>query len=87
MTANPVRRDDLEINPVADGYVVYDPARDRVHYLNQTAALVLEFCDGHETPTSIAESVRAAYQLDTPVDQQVAECIDQLCREGLINLR
>lgn len=87
MTANPVRRDDLEINPVADGYVVYDPARDRVHYLNQTAALVLEFCDGHETPTGIAESVRAAYQLDEPVDEQVTECIDRLCREGLISVR
>jgi PqqD family protein of HPr-rel-A system len=86
MTANPVRRDDLEINPVADGYVVYDPARDQVHFLNQTAALVLEFCDGDETPAGIAESVRAVYRLDEPVDEQVAECIERLRREGLITV-
>jgi hypothetical protein len=39
--SNPVAAPDLEINAVSDGYVVYQPGRDRVHYLNQTAALLL----------------------------------------------
>src|SRR5439155_6925151 len=42
----PVRVDDLEINFVGDGYVVYHPARDRMHSLNHTAAVVLELCTG-----------------------------------------
>ena len=33
---------DLEINQVPDGYVIYQADRDRVHFLNSTAAAVLE---------------------------------------------
>jgi hypothetical protein len=46
VTDRPVRSDSIDINPVADGYVVYDPATDLVHYLNHTAAMVLELCGG-----------------------------------------
>ena len=46
-SSNPKMASDLEINEVSDGYIVYQPDRDRVHYLNQTATLVLELCNGH----------------------------------------
>src|SRR5262249_35525069 len=32
----------LEINPVEDGFMIYRPDADRVHYLNHTAVLILE---------------------------------------------
>ena len=46
---HPLAVDGVEVVPTADGYVVYDEQRDRVHYLNHTAVLVLEFCTGENT--------------------------------------
>jgi PqqD family protein of HPr-rel-A system len=84
VSTHPARRADIEIEPVADGYVVYDPRRDRVHHLNRTAAFVLELCDGERTAGEIAGSLQAAYGLDEPVDRHVAECLEHLRREGLV---
>jgi len=82
--AKPARRAGIEINAVSDGYVVYDPDRDRVHYLNQTAAFILEFCTGNNTPDDIAASLQSAYHLDQPVNAHVRRCLEQLRTEGLI---
>jgi hypothetical protein len=42
----PVLAADVEVHAVEDGCVVYVPADRRVHFLNETAMLVLEQCDG-----------------------------------------
>ena len=80
----PARADGVEVNAVADGYVVYDKERDRVHYLNHTAAVVLEFCTGENSPAEIVTILQAAYDLSEPPDGEVAECLQQLRDEGLI---
>lgn len=81
----PERAVGLDINAVADGYVVYHPTRDRVHYLNNTAALVLEFCTGDNTTSEIVEMFQLAFDLpEAPVDE-VRQCLDQLSAEGLIS--
>lgn len=85
MEDRPVRREGIEIHPVADGYVVYDPARDRVHHLNHTAALVLEFCNSENTNADIAGTLQTAYKLSESVGEQVDECIEQLRRQGLLH--
>jgi hypothetical protein len=87
MTDCPARSDRIEINPVADGYVVYDSDRDRVHYLNHTAALVLELCTGRHTVTDIADTLKGAYEPGhpgEPIGELVGGCIDQLCGLGLV---
>src|SRR6202161_1691637 len=84
MTDRPVRSDKIEINPVDDGYVVYDPGRDRVHYLNHTAAVVLELCTGSNSRADIAAVVRAAYGPADSLETQVSECIDKLRAESIV---
>jgi hypothetical protein len=81
---HPVRAPDLEINEVADGYIVYQPDRDRVHYLNQTAALVLELCNGRNAEADLPELLRLAWDLPAPPVEEVAECLEALRKEGLI---
>lgn len=82
--ALPRRADDLEINPVPDGYIVYQASRDRVHYLNHTAVLVLELCTGRVRAAEIPDLVKDAYDLaEAPVDE-VAGCLDTLSAEGLV---
>ena len=46
MTEVLVRAEGLDVNEVPDGYVIYQTEADRVHYLNKTAAIVFELCDG-----------------------------------------
>jgi len=82
--ANPAKAPGLEINPVNDGYVVYQAARDRVHYLNQTAAIVFELCNGQNSPDDIAALLQQAWELTTPPATQVADCLSSLRQEGLI---
>jgi hypothetical protein len=74
----------LEINEVADGYVVYDPARDRIHYLNHTAVVVLELCNGGVTAGELARLVQTAYDLPEPPVAEVGDCLDRLVEEGLV---
>jgi hypothetical protein len=84
MTLGPVRCDGVEVNEVSDGLVVYDTARERVHYLNHTAALILELCTGDNDAAGMAAALGDAYDLDeVPIDE-VRDCLDQLRREGLI---
>ena len=84
MTEYPRHVEGVEINRVADGYVVYQPARDRVHYLNQTATIVLELCNGKNDAAKIASLLQSAYELpDLPLEE-VTGCLGQLRAEGLI---
>lgn len=46
---NPV----ILLSPVEEGYVAYDPALDRLHHLNPTAALIVELCDGSRSVDEI----------------------------------
>lgn len=84
MTDRPARAADIEINRVDDGYVVYHPAQERVHYLNHTAALVLELCTGENDAASIVGLLHTAYELPEPPVDEVAGCLDQLRAEGLV---
>ncbi len=81
---NPLRAEGIEVVPAVDGYVVYDPAHDRVHYLNHTAALILEFATGANSDAEITRMLQLAYDLPDPPAQEVQECLDQLRAEGLV---
>lgn len=75
----------LDVNEVTDGYVVHQPDRDRVHYLNHTAAIVLELCTGRTAACSMPELLRESYGLDAPPEEEVVQCLDTLRKEGLIS--
>ncbi len=84
MQKYPKQADGIEINKVADGYVVYQPERERVHYLNHTAAMVLELCDGQIAVESMPQIIQDAYQLPQPPHTEVAECLKRFFDEELI---
>jgi hypothetical protein len=84
MSECPTRVETIEVNPVPEGYIVYDPERDRVHQLNHTAALVLEHCDGSNTSADIVRILQVAYDLPAPPEAATLDCIDRLRQEGLV---
>lgn len=81
----PLAVEGVEVVPTADGYVVYDEQRDRVHYLNHTAALVLEFCTGENTAEEIVRALQLAYDLPEPPEAETHECLTRLRAEGLVH--
>jgi hypothetical protein len=85
MNERPKLATGVEINKVADGYIVYQPDRDRVHYLNHTATVVLELCNGENSPQAIADLLRSMYELQAPPLEEVATCLRQLTDEGLVS--
>jgi hypothetical protein len=81
---NPRRVDGLEINPVEDGFMIYQPDKDRVHYLNHTAVLVLELSDGRRSASEIAELIQEAYRLSKRPRREVDEALAKMTSEGLV---
>jgi hypothetical protein len=84
MSDHPSAVDGLDVNEVKDGLVVYDPAQDRVHYLNATAAVVFTLCDGTQDTAAIADVVAKTYNLDEAPVADVEACVLQLADEGLL---
>jgi Coenzyme PQQ synthesis protein D (PqqD) len=83
-THRPVRTDGLEINEVADGLVVYQAAPERVHYLNNTAAVVFELCDGDLTVAEIADALRRLFSLASAPTAEVEACLVELAAKGVV---
>lgn len=85
LSARPQAAAGLEVNEVPDGLIVYEPARDRVHQLNATAAAVFDLCTGERSVMKIAELVQEAYDLADPPIDDVWACLDRLGDEGLVS--
>ncbi|HEY8244614.1 MAG: PqqD family protein [Vicinamibacteria bacterium] len=83
-TLTPRRADALEVREVPDGFVVYDAARDRLHFLNGTAVFVLESCDGATPVDALPGLVAAAFRLDAEPVDEVGTCVQRLLTEGLL---
>jgi hypothetical protein len=83
-TRKPVMADGLEINAVDDGFVIYQPAFERVHYLNHTAGILLEFCNGRHADADLPDVLQRAYDLDAPPRAEVEACLRNLREQGLI---
>ena len=81
---NPKRIEDLDIGSADEGYIVYRPELDRVHYLNATAVLILEFCTGENSQEQIVELVKQAYGLSDSPLEEVTQTLRQFEDQGLI---
>jgi hypothetical protein len=78
------RASGIEIRAAPDGIVVYDPGRDRLHYLNPTAALLLESCDGTLAAAELPALLAAAFDLPAPPTGEVENCLTTLLDQGLL---
>ena len=84
MNAAGAQADNLEVHDVPDGYIVYQSERDRVHYLNKTAAIIFEFCDGKRQPEDIIARVAKAFELGPSAHDEIRAGLDLLLKEGLV---
>jgi len=47
----------VALAPADDGYLAYDVARNRLHRLNPSAALIIELCDGTRSAASLVDDL------------------------------
>jgi len=81
---NPKRVDGLDINPAEDGYIIYQPEFDRVHYLNATAVLILELCTGQNSEQDIVDLIKSQYGIEESAAETVRETLTKMKSEGLL---
>lgn len=74
----------LDVHEVPDGYIVYQKERDRVHYLNKTAAIIFELCDGKHEPDDIVARVAKVFELGPSAHDEIRAGLDSLVNEGLV---
>ena len=74
----------FESKEVPDGVVIYDSSREKVVFLNYTAAYVLELCDGERDPATIAKLLKDASGLVSAPQKDVEDCLQSLLSEGLV---
>ena len=74
----------LDFSEVLDGFLVYQEERDRLHYLNPTAAAILQMCDGSLAAADVAAVLATGFRLRTVPRDEVAGCLRKLLDEGLI---
>jgi len=75
---------DIEINTVEDGYIIYQSEKDKVHYLNNTAVVILECCTGENTREQIEKIFQDVFDLPEAPKAEVDDCLKNLFDEGLI---
>jgi hypothetical protein len=74
----------LDQTEVADGWLIFDAPKDRVHFLNPTGAIVLELCDGTRNAADLAQFLAMSFGLAERPDEPVRECLSALLAQGLI---
>lgn len=58
--ALPTARDDVVLRRIGSEWVLFDPANDRAHVFNLTAAVVWTYCDGRHDPQAMASAIAGA---------------------------
>ena len=76
------RRPDIECTLLDDGVAV--KFRDEIHVLNQTAAMILELCDGRRCAGEIAREMTVLFPEDG-VGDAVQAFLGALCDSGLVD--
>lgn len=73
---------------VGNEVLIRDPEQGQVHFLNVTAALVWECCDGRSTLESCLDRIRAECSVPVEVDLEsdVRETLDGFASRGLLDV-
>ncbi len=80
----PQRAAGLDIAELAGGLMVRQAEPLQVHQLNNTASAVLELCDGQATVAEIVEGIADAFSLEALPLAEVAACVAELRRAGIL---
>jgi len=61
-TYKPQKKAEILFKPLADGGIIYVPAEEKVHSLNNTAAYIWSLCDGAHTLENISVQIKKDFK-------------------------
>ena len=68
-----------------DGCVLYEPANEKIHSLNSTAAYIWTMCNGNNTIEKIVESVNTDFKnSETDVSKQVIKIVEKFYKLNIV---
>ena len=80
------RKDGLVVSELSDELLVYDRDRNKAHCLNETAALIWNYCDGQTAVSRIRQLLQE--RTSEPLDEQVIwYALDQFAKDHLLEER
>src|SRR5438093_4341488 len=81
----PRARDEVAVCDIDGEAVVYDPNGSELHYLNHSAALVLDLCDGEASMKDMATAIADVYEMPAAdIEKQVRSTVRQLQARNLL---
>lgn len=90
MRANnvPIPNPDYRLEELDDELLLYHPAATKTIYLNQTASLVWQLCDGVRTVSEIAELLCESYPdaADT-IRADVESAVERFAEHGAVSFK
>lgn len=81
----PKVRSDLSVVEMEGEAVIYDELTGQIHYLNRTATIVFNLCDGQATIPEFSRDIADAFSLRQPeVERQVRSLIKNFREAGFL---
>ncbi len=81
----PRKKDNLEIKEVEEDLILYDPLKDAVFLLNNTAKIMLEMCDGNFTVLEMVDIISETLNLDRrKVLEDLKKSLNELRKKDIV---
>jgi len=81
----PKVRSDLSVVEMEGEAVIYDELTSQIHYLNRTATIVFNLCDGRATIPEFSKDIAEAFALKPPeVERQVRSLVRSFREAGFL---
>ncbi|MEO0232169.1 MAG: PqqD family peptide modification chaperone [candidate division WOR-3 bacterium] len=81
----PQKREDLKIENIEDGSVVYDPLNDEVFLLNNSASVILNMCDGNFTIKEMIDIISETLNVEKEkISQDTIKIINEFIKKNII---
>ncbi len=78
----PKLKQNMYVRDIKDEIAVYDEHTGHVHFLNQTAAFILELCNGTNTKNDIVAKMEEKYEVANEVAEKDVEDVLKNLREN-----
>ena len=80
----PRRAEGYAVEQLDSEVLLYDPRRTAVIYLNSTALLVWQLCDGRRSSADIVDLLARAFHDSPQVPDDVADALESLAGQGVL---
>lgn len=78
---------DFNLEEIDDELLLYHPAKTRAVYLNETAALVWQLCDGRRAVADIVSLIEENYPESDNIRSDVEQTLGQLSDNDAVEIK